>query len=28
LGAYERDPFVPIHPRGITFTHLFIYIYI
>lgn len=24
-GAYERDPFVPIHPRGTNFTHVYVY---
>jgi hypothetical protein len=23
-GAYEQDQFVPIHPRGRTFTHVYI----
>jgi hypothetical protein len=27
LGAYERDPFVPINPRGTTFTHVIYNIY-
>lgn len=24
-GAYERDSFVPIHPRGTNFTHVYVY---